>query len=628
MAKLKDKGTDVAGMNDERSDSASAGTSSRTSKRSVLPRLVAPDRFFRLLWNRYRGTSWLTTLWRLYDGQHVSLALSAVTFVIKASPLWAWPLITRNVVNALSPVTPDSASVVQTNIVIMLLLIVQNVPFHTLHVYFLSKVSRNMQLQLRNVLVTRLQQLSISFHSNFTSGRLQSKILRDVEVIDTLSRQLIGVVLNGAVTIAFAMGVTLLDNPKLSLFFFFTCPVAVALLQGFRRPLAKRNTQFRSEMETMTSMVSEMMEMIPVTRAHGAEHVETRRLKDQFHRLRQEGLRLDVINAVFGASSWSSFQLLSLGCIGTTAYLALHGTMRPGDIVMYVGFFGMLVGSVNALVDFYPTLCLGRESIRSLSEILECPDLERNEGRRQVLSVKGGIVVDHVTYRYAPEFQPAIRDLTLQIQPGETAAFVGESGSGKSTLMNLVIGFRRPTSGRILLDDEDMETLDMRSYRRFLAVVSQNTILFSGTLRENITYGLERVDEKQLHDVLEMANVTQFLKDLPEGLNTRIGEHGGKLSGGQRQRISIARALIRHPQVIVLDEATSALDVISERLVQEAIQRLIRGRTTLIVAHRLSTIRNADRVVVMKQGQIAELGTHAELMARQGEFSRMVHLQS
>jgi len=307
--------------------------------------------------------------------------------------------------------------------------------------------------------------------------------------------------------------------------------------------------------------------------------------------------------------------------------MAVKGSIQAGDVVMYLGYFGMMVGSINGLVDFYPTLCLGRESLRSLSEILECPDLESNQGKRQVREVEGRIVLDRVEYRYAPDLAPAVQDVTLDIKPGESVAFVGESGSGKSTLMNLVIGFRRPTGGRILLDGSDMETLDMRTYRHYLAVVAQNTILFSGTVRENITYGLDRVDDKRLQEVLELANVSQFVRELPKGLDTVIGEHGGRLSGGQRQRISIARAFIREPRVIVLDEATSALDVVSEKLVQEAIQRLISRRTTLIVAHRLSTIRNADRVVVMKQGRIVEQGTHDKLMIRQGEFFRMVNLQ-
>jgi ATP-binding cassette subfamily B protein len=598
-----------------------------TRHKTGLAGLVAPGWFFRLLWRRYRGKSWVSTLWGFFAGQYVNLALAALVFVVKASPVWVWPVITRNILNSLSPVTAGSLDTIRVNFIVMLVLILQNIPLHTLHVYYLSKAVRSMQQQIRCVLVTRLQQLSISFHNRFTTGRMQSKILRDVEVVESLSRQMFGVVLNSVLSVVSALGVTLYHKPVIALFFLVAAPVAVLLVQLFRRPMDKSNREFRTEMETMTSMVTEMLEMIPVTRAHGVEEAETRRLGNQFQTLRRKALRVDLVNSVFGSSVWVCFQLFNLICIGVAAWMAVKGSIQAGDVVMYLGYFGMMVGSINGLVDFYPTLCLGRESLRSLSEILECPDLERNEGRREVRQVEGRIVLDRVEYRYAPGLTPAVQDVTLDIKPGESVAFVGESGSGKSTLMNLVIGFRRPTGGRILLDGCDMETLDMRTYRHYLAVVAQNTILFSGTVRENITYGLDHVDDKRLQEVLELANVSQFVRDLPKGLDTIIGEHGGRLSGGQRQRISIARAFIRDPRVIVLDEATSALDVVSEKLVQEAIQRLISRRTTLIVAHRLSTIRNADRVVVMNQGRIVEQGTHDELMTREGEFFRMVSLQ-
>jgi len=582
------------------------------------------DRFFGL---RYRGKSWVSMLWGFFYGQHLNLALSAVFFMIKTSPVWVWPILTRNILNSLSPVTAGSLGAIKVNCFVMLMLLLQNIPMHTLHAYYLSRAVRSMQQQIRCVLVTRLQQLSVSFHSRFTTGRMQSKILRDVEVVESMSRQMFGVVLQSLLSVVIALGVTFYHKPVLALFFLVAAPVAVLLVQGFRRPMSRSNNEFRTEMETMTSMVTEMLEMIPVTRAHGVEDAETRRLGNQFQTLRRKALRVDLVNSVFGSSVWVCFQLFNLMCIGAAAWLAVQGSIQVGDVVMYLGYFGMMVGSINGLVDFYPALCLGRESLRSLSEILECPDLEQNEGKRPVRQVEGRIRFDRVDYRYAADLEPAVRDMTIEILPGESVAFVGESGSGKSTLMSLVIGFRRPTGGRILLDGCDMETLDMRTYRRSLAVVAQNTILFSGTIRENILYGLDHVDEKRLQEVLELANVAQFVRELPRGLETVIGEHGGRLSGGQRQRISIARAFIRDPRVIVLDEATSALDVVSEKLVQEAIQRLISRRTTLIVAHRLSTIRNADRVIVMKQGRIVEQGTHDELLALQGEFFRMVNLQ-
>jgi ATP-binding cassette subfamily B protein len=279
------------------------------------------------------------------------------------------------------------------------------------------------------------------------------------------------------------------------------------------------------------------------------------------------------------------------------------------------------------ILNSYPELARGFESIRSIGEILESPDIEQNEKKRAVSSVKGRFVFEHVSYTYEKAQHLAIKNFSLKVKTGETIAVVGESGSGKSTLMSLIIGFRRPTAGRILLDGIDMQELDLRQYRRYLAVVPQTTLLFSGSVRENIVYGLEEVNDSQIWEILEIANAVDFVKKLPQGLDTKLGERGARLSGGQRQRIAIARALIRDPRIIVLDEATSALDVVTEALIQEAIQRLVKGRTTFIVAHRLSTIRNADRIVVMRHGACVESGTHRQLMKAKGEFFRFKLLQ-
>ncbi|MFT2720296.1 ABC transporter ATP-binding protein [Deinococcus sp. A31D244] len=367
-----------------------------------------------------------------------------------------------------------------------------------------------------------------------------------------------------------------------------------------------------------------MTTLLPLTRAHALEDTEVARVGGTFSRVRDAGLQLDAANAMFGAVSWMTFNVFNLLClmVAAWAYATRTLTLTVGDVVMLTAFFGSLTGSMMALLNVAPQVTRGLESLRSIGEVLQSPDVEHNDGKRRLDTVRGEFHFEHVGFAYAGE-GAAVTDVTFGARPGEVIALVGPSGSGKSTLLNLVIGFVRPTVGRITLDGHDMAGLDLRSYRRFVSIVPQDPVMFDGSVRDNVTYGLNGVPESRVREALRHAHAEAFVDALPGGLDARVGERGAPLSGGQRQRIAIARALIRDPRVLILDEATSALDTESEAHVQRALAHLMRGRTTFVVAHRLSTVRTATRILVLGGGQVVEAGTHRELVQLNGHYARL-----
>jgi ATP-binding cassette subfamily B protein len=372
-----------------------------------------------------------------------------------------------------------------------------------------------------------------------------------------------------------------------------------------------------------------MIKLIPITRAHGVETTEIAKIERKLVDVQQAAIHLDSINAITNASSWVALRLFSCICLVVSASLAFTGRLgvTVGDVVLLTGYFDSLTSSVVQILAVLPEISKGFEAISSVGEILECPDLEQDRGKKVVERVKGEFIFDSVSFAYPHSEQRVIKDFSLHVEPGETIAIVGRSGAGKSTLLNLIIGFLRPTEGRILLDGQDLNTLDLRTYRRFLSVVSQETILFEGTVRENILYGTDGISQEQLWQAIEDANAREFITELPQGIDTFIGENGAKLSGGQRQRLAIARALIRNPRVLILDEATASLDTASEVSIQEALERLMANRTSFVVAHRLSTIRKANRIVVLDKGHLVEIGDRAQLLANQGLFAQLHALQ-
>jgi len=569
----------------------------------------------------------LITLLYMYKGNWGKLLVSIIFFIFKNSPVWIIPIVTANIIDIVSNPSIYSLSGLKINLIIAILAIVQNVPTQMMHIKYLCQPVRYVEAKLRSNLVEKLQILSISYHKELKSGKLQSKVLRDVEAIQFLSMQIYSTILPLIFNISVALVITIHKSPMVALFFFLTLPTALIFTSLFRKNIKESNTDFRREIEEMSANVAEMVEMVPVTRAHGLENVEIKKMQHQLNEVRSKGYHLDIITALFGASSWVVFQVFQVFCLGFTGYQAYIGKISVGDVVLYQGYFTSILNQISNVINTYPILIKGMESINSVGEILIASDIENNKGKKKVKKVSGDIIFENVEFGYQTGKAPVLKNFNLHVKKGECIAFVGESGAGKTTILNLIIGFNNPTFGKILLDGVDMSKLDLRSYRKFIAVVPQNTILFSGTLRENITYGLTNVSDEKLKQIIEYSNIKEFIDKLPDEIDTQVGEHGGKLSGGQRQRIAIARALIRDPQIIMLDEATSALDNISELQVQRAMNNLIKGRTTFVVAHRLSTIRDADKIAVMSHGSCVEYGTYDELVAKHGEFYKLKQLQ-
>ncbi len=563
----------------------------------------------------------LRLLCRFYKGHYGRLLLSALFFIIKSAPTWVLPLITADVIDLATNPPPNLWARLIGDFLLAVFMLVENIPFHALYVKCYSRATRSVEAGLRGAMIRKLQQLSITFHKEMESGKIQSKIMHDVEMITNLTQQLLNTALGVAVNMTISLAIILTSNVSVFLMFLVCIPAAVFLRNAFRGKMRQHSHDFRVELETTASAVYDMEELIPVTRAHALEQREVNKLTADVVEVAERGRRLDQIQSLFGSVNWALMLFFQTLCLFFTGYLAIKGKVSVGDVSLYQSYFATLTGYVSSLIGLLPILSRGTESIRSIGEILSAYDVEDNKGKPKLKELVGRYEFRDVHFDY-DDCTPVLRGLDLTVKSGETVALVGESGSGKSTILNLVIGFNIASKGQVLIDGQDITGIDLRSYRKMLSVVPQNTILFSGTIKENITYGRTNIKKEQLDYAIKAARLESVIASMPNGLNTRVGEHGNKLSGGQRQRIAIARAIIRNPRVIIFDEATSALDTVTEREIQEAIDNLTADRTTFIVAHRISTIRHADKIAVIREGRCVEFGTWDELIALKGEFYR------
>lgn len=565
-------------------------------------------------------------LYKLLKMNFWAVLLNCFVYIFQSAPLYVVPLATADIIDLVTKavssggITGEIINRLIIDCVIIFIFVVQNVPSTVLRSFVVSKAVRKTSAGIKSTVVRKLQSLSITYHKDMQTGSVQSKFLKDTDSVDSLFNCIMQSLIPNLMSAIISSAIAIYKNGTVALFFLCVIPCNVLITFAFRKKIRKTNRDYRIKTEIMSNKLTNMLVMTPVTKSHGLEETELRSVESSIKQLEGSGKKVDLTAACFGAMYWVVNNLLNSSCLVFCAFLALNGKITVGEVVLYQSMFAAISGYVSSIVSIVPQIASGAEALSSLSEIMNVTDVEYNVGKKKVAAVKGDVEFDHVSYRYPGGDQPVIKDFSLSVKAGECIAVVGSSGSGKSTLMNMIIGFLKPTEGALYIDGKSIDDLDLSAYRHHISVVPQNSILFAGSIRDNITYGLEKYTEEQLQKVVEQADITEFLPELPDGLDTNVGENGGKLSGGQKQRVTIARALIRNPSILILDEATSALDNISEYHVQKAIASCVKGRTTFVVAHRLSTIRDADRIVVMEGGVCVETGTYEQLMAKKGKF--------
>lgn len=555
----------------------------------------------------------------------VPFILTALLYIVMCSPVWIMSIFTADIINITYEALAGGMTTSHWNgiiirIAILVFLIIINVPITYLRTIIMSKMLRRTSAGLKCSVIRKLHSLSITYHKDIQSGKVQSKFLKDTDSVDSMLNFIVHSLVPSIISIVVYVTISVIRNGYVSLFFLFIIPLNIVVTFFFSKKIRVRNRTFRLNTEDMSSKLSTMLQLIMVTKSHGLEEKESENLENSIRGVKESGHKMDRTIGLLGSISPMITMSLQVICFVFCVYLAFENIIMVGDIVLFQTMFTTISNSALNLISVFPVIATGYEALNSISEIMSAKEVETNLGKVQVPDIDGELRFQHVYYKYPNTDQYVVKDFDFEVKKGQCIAVVGGSGSGKTTLMNLITGLLMPTEGDIYIDGKSIKELNLSEYRHRISVVPQNSILFSGTIKENITYGLDEYSDEDLQRVIEMANISEFLQDLPNGINTDIGEYGDKLSGGQKQRITIARALIRNPRILIFDEATSALDNISEYHVQQAISTCIKDRTTFIVAHRLSTIRNADKIIVMDGGCPIESGTYEELMNRKGAF--------
>jgi len=491
----------------------------------------------------------------------------------------------------------------------------------------MADVALRMTFDLRCQVYQHLQQLDVAFFEQSRTGDLSYRLTEDVDRVGELVHKLFHQFLPSVLQLLAVLGYMVFLNWTLTLATVIVAPLMTLLIGWFGRKLLLLSQRSQAKVADIAALLTEVLAGMRLVRAMAAEEYELQRFAQAAEQNRRARLGAERLKAVqFPVVGFlEAMSVLFLFWLGSVQIH--HGWLTAGEFVAFAAAVALLFDPITITTSNYNEYKQGQASLERLWELLALvPQVQESPTAQPLGVVTGKVAYQGVTFYYQPG-RPVLRDIDLLVQPGETVALVGPSGAGKSTLVQLLPRFYDPQAGTVRIDGVDIRTVTLKSLRRQIGIVPQETVLFSGTIAQNIAFGQTDWDLAAVEAAARVANAHGFIAALPQGYHTWVGERGVNLSGGQRQRIAIARAVLQNPKILILDEATSALDAESEQLVQEALERLLQGRTVLIIAHRLSTVRRAHRIVVIEQGQITEMGTHEELLRSGGRYAQFYRHQ-
>ena len=490
--------------------------------------------------------------------------------------------------------------------------------------YWGHMLGTNIERDIRNEMYSHIQRLSYRFFDNTKTGRLLTRLTNDLMNVGEMAHHGPEDLFIALMTLLGAFGIMLSINAELAVISFVIVPVILVIAIYFNKKMTVAFRELFGRVSDFNHMIEDKVGGIRLVQAFANEDRELQAFREINEAFRKTKLKAYKIMSFNNSSTYMLMRLVTVFILIAGTYFVMNGDLSYGEFVAFVLISNMLfkpLEKINAIIELYPNGIAGFNHFREIMR--EEPDVKENEDAIELKDVRGNITYENVNFRY--EDKTILDDISLTVNPGETIAIVGPSGAGKTTLCSLLPRFYDINGGSIKIDGTDIRDLTLASLRENIGTVQQDVFLFSGTLRDNVAYGKPGADDGEIHEALDKARLTELVESYRDGLGTVVGERGVKLSGGQKQRIAIARMFLKNPPILILDEATSALDTETEMQIQKALNRLAEGRTTLVIAHRLATIKNADRIMVVTKDGITESGTHEELLAIEKGVYRGLH---